>query len=39
MEEGPAERIFSAPETDYTKALLSAAFNLTATRDTSIIND
>ena len=39
MEEGPAERIFSSPETDYTKALLSAAFNLTATRDTSIVND
>lgn len=39
MEEGTAERIFSAPETDYTKALLSAAFNLTATTDSSIIND
>ena len=39
VEEGPANRIFNAPETDYTKALLSAAFNLHATRDTAIIND
>ena len=39
MEEGTSERIFSAPKTDYTKALLSAAFNLTATSDRSIIND
>ena len=39
MEEGPAERIFSAPQTDYTKALLSAAFNLTATSDNSIVNE
>ncbi len=29
VEEGSAEKIFSAPETDYTKALLAAAFNLT----------
>ena len=28
VEEGPSERIFTAPETDYTKALLAAAFNL-----------
>ena len=28
VEEGPGEKIFTAPETDYTKALLAAAFNL-----------
>jgi microcin C transport system ATP-binding protein len=28
VEEGPCEQIFSAPRTDYTKALLAAAFNL-----------
>ncbi len=30
VEEGPAERIFNAPQTDYTKALLAAAFDLRA---------
>ncbi|MEM6495307.1 MAG: ABC transporter ATP-binding protein [Pseudomonadota bacterium] len=29
VEEGPSERIFSTPETAYTRALLSAALNLT----------
>ena len=29
VEAGPAERIFSAPETAYTRALIAAAFNLT----------
>ena len=28
VEEGDAERIFTAPQTDYTKALLAAAFDL-----------
>ncbi len=28
VEEGAGEKIFTAPETDYTKALLAAAFNL-----------
>jgi microcin C transport system ATP-binding protein len=28
VEEGPSEQIFSSPQTDYTKALLSAAFDL-----------
>ncbi len=28
VEHGPAERIFKHPETDYTKALMAAAFNL-----------
>ncbi len=30
VEQGPAERIFSAPKTDYTRALLNAALNLKA---------
>jgi len=30
VEEGPTERIFKAPEADYTRALLAAAFNLEA---------
>jgi microcin C transport system ATP-binding protein len=30
VEEGPAEQIFSAPRTDYTKALIAAAFDLEA---------
>ncbi len=32
VEEGSSERIFTAPETDYTKALLAAAFNLKVRR-------
>ncbi len=39
MEEGPAERIFTAPQTDYTKALLAAAFDLRATTDESIVSE
>ncbi|KOF13672.1 microcin ABC transporter ATP-binding protein [Ensifer adhaerens] len=30
VEQGPAERIFNAPQEDYTKALMAAAFNLEA---------
>ena len=30
VEEGPTERIFRAPQADYTKALLAAAFNIEA---------
>ena len=33
VEAGPAARIFSAPETDYTRALLAAALNLKAAPD------
>ena len=33
VETGPATRIFSAPETDYTRALLAAALNLKAAPD------
>jgi microcin C transport system ATP-binding protein len=29
VEEGPSERVFASPQTDYTKALLAAAFELT----------
>ena len=32
VEQGPAETVFSAPKTDYTKALLAAAFELQAAR-------
>jgi microcin C transport system ATP-binding protein len=32
VEHGPAETVFSAPKTDYTKALLEAAFELQAAR-------
>ena len=28
VEQGPAEKVFSSPETDYTKALMAAAFEL-----------
>ena len=31
VEEGPTEQIFNAPQTDYTRALMRAAFNLTET--------
>ena len=37
VEEGPSERIFTAPETDYTKALLAAAFNLQATNAPDLV--
>ncbi|MDF8352702.1 ABC transporter ATP-binding protein [Ensifer adhaerens] len=36
VEQGPAERIFSAPSQDYTKALMAAAFNLEAVNLTAI---
>jgi microcin C transport system ATP-binding protein len=29
VEEGPSEQVFTGPRTDYTKALLAAAFDLT----------
>jgi microcin C transport system ATP-binding protein len=32
VEQGPAQTVFSKPKTDYTKALLAAAFELEATR-------
>lgn len=34
VEQGPSERLFESPETDYTKALMAAAFELT-THETS----
>jgi microcin C transport system ATP-binding protein len=30
VEHGPAQKVFDAPETDYTKALMAAAFDLEA---------
>ena len=32
VEHGPAQEIFANPQTDYTKALMAAAFNLTASQ-------
>ena len=28
VEQGPAEKVFTEPETDYTRALMAAAFDL-----------
>jgi microcin C transport system ATP-binding protein len=28
VEEGPSQQIFDAPQTDYTKALIAAAFDM-----------
>jgi microcin C transport system ATP-binding protein len=36
VEEGPAERIFSDPKQDYTRALLAAAFNLSVAHQNAI---
>jgi microcin C transport system ATP-binding protein len=36
VEEGPAERIFSDPQQDYTRALLAAAFNLSVAHQNTI---
>jgi microcin C transport system ATP-binding protein len=36
VEQGPAETVFSAPKTDYTKALLAAAFELQARRGAAV---
>jgi microcin C transport system ATP-binding protein len=36
VEEGPAEQIFNAPKTDYTRALMSAAFELEAKYQTAV---
>ena len=37
VEEGSATQIFTDPQTDYTKALMAAAFNLSASHDETII--
>lgn len=37
VEEGPADRIFEAPETDYTRALLAAAFELRADHKHAVV--
>ncbi|NBN65773.1 dipeptide ABC transporter ATP-binding protein [Microvirga tunisiensis] len=37
VEAGPARRVFEAPQTDYTRALLSAAFHL-ETADTGVVS-
>jgi len=36
VEQGPARTVFSDPKTDYTKALLAAAFELEATRSPAV---
>jgi microcin C transport system ATP-binding protein len=36
VEEGPAERIFSTPQTAYTRALIAAAFNLTVAEEGTV---
>jgi microcin C transport system ATP-binding protein len=36
VEEGPAAEIFSAPKTDYTRALMAAAFNLEAAHQAAV---
>jgi len=36
VEQGPAQTVFSKPKTDYTKALLAAAFELEATRGPAV---
>jgi microcin C transport system ATP-binding protein len=37
VEEGPSEQVFQAPQQDYTKALMAAAFDLRAV-DTAAIS-
>nr|WP_185985479.1 ABC transporter ATP-binding protein [Aureimonas mangrovi] len=36
VERGPAEQIFSAPKTDYTRALMAAAFDIEAAQDGAV---
>jgi microcin C transport system ATP-binding protein len=36
VEEGPADEVFARPETDYTKALMAAAFNLEARHQAAV---
>ena len=36
VEQGPAQTVFAKPKTDYTKALLAAAFDLEATRSGAV---
>ena len=36
VEQGPADRIFEDPQTDYTRALMAAAFELSAIDDGSV---
>ena len=38
VEQGTADKIFDQPETDYTKALMAAAFNLEAA-DSAVVNE
>ena len=39
VEEGPAERIFDAPETAYTRALMAAAFDIRTTKELDAVAD
>ena len=36
MERGPADQIFDAPQTDYTKALMAAAFDIEVSHKGSV---
>ena len=36
VEKGPSEQIFSAPQTDYTKALIAAAFDVATTKQHAV---
>jgi len=36
VERGPSQQIFEAPQTDYTKALIAAAFNISTSKSDAV---